>query len=202
MPAARLAAAALTGYALGTVPSADIASRLATGGAVDLRATGSGNPGAANAMGVLGKKWGLAVMAVDIAKGAAASAAGRRIAGTNGAHLAGTAAVVGHCLPAWNGFKGGKGVATGVGQCAMTFPVFAPIDLAVAAASAVPKWRTRTRASTTVGLLAWVAGAVVWWRKKLPNAWGPPPTAALPAAAAASSAVILWRFSRVPPPSE
>lgn len=196
MPAVRLAAAALTGYALGTVPSADIASRLATGGTVDLRATGSGNPGAANAMGVLGKKWGLAVMAVDIAKGAAASSAGRRIAGTNGGHLAGTAAVIGHCLPVWNGFKGGKGVATGVGQCAVTFPVFAPIDLAVAAVSAVPKWRTRTRASTTVGLVAWVLGAILWWRKKLPNAWGPPPTAALPAAAAASSAVILWRFSR------
>src|SRR6187200_112525 len=51
---ARLAAAAATGYLAGTLPSADLAARLATGGAADLRTTGSGNPGAANAINVLG----------------------------------------------------------------------------------------------------------------------------------------------------
>ena len=192
----RLASAAVVGYAVGTFPNADIAARLATGGATDLRRAGTGNPGAANAMSVLGKKWGIGVMVADIGKGAAACTAGRRIAGGTGAHVAGTAAVVGHCLPVWNGFRGGKGVAAGVGQCAATFPAALPVNLAVAAVSAVPKWRSRSRATTVVGLLTWVAAAVVWWRRKLPNGWGPAPTAALPAAAAASSGVILWRFLR------
>ena len=44
----------LVGYLLGTIPSADIAARAA--GATDLRSSGSGNPGAANAIAVLGAK--------------------------------------------------------------------------------------------------------------------------------------------------
>ncbi|MBA3287807.1 MAG: hypothetical protein H0U21_07255, partial [Acidimicrobiia bacterium] len=46
---ARLATAAVAGYLAGTLPSADIASRLATGGRIDLRVAGSANPGALNA---------------------------------------------------------------------------------------------------------------------------------------------------------
>src|SRR5205823_14173960 len=67
----RLLAAATTGYALGTIPSADVAARLATRGATDLRDAGSGNPGAANAMAVLGKGWGYGVLIADVTKGAA-----------------------------------------------------------------------------------------------------------------------------------
>ena len=58
----RLIAAATTGYALGTIPSADVAARLATRGETDLRDAGSGNPGAVNAMAVLGKGWGLSLI--------------------------------------------------------------------------------------------------------------------------------------------
>lgn len=194
----RLAAAALTGYVIGTLPSAAAAAKLATKGQVDIHTAGTGNPGAMNAMSVLGKKWGLAVMAADIAKGVAACQAGRRVAGRpDGAHIAGTAAVIGHCYPAWTGFKkGGKGVATGVGQCIATFPVMVPANLAVAATTAVPKLRNRSRAAMVVSTAAWVGSAVVWHRKRLANAWGPPPTKALPLAAAASSAVILRRFYR------
>lgn len=192
MSTAKVATAAAVGYLVGTLPSASTAARLASKGAIDIRATGTGNPGAINAIAVLGKKWGLAVMAADIAKGALAATAGRAISGPNGAHLAATAAVVGHCHPPWG--RGGKGVATGVGQCAATFPVALPFNLAVAATTVVPRLRSRARAATLVGSLAWVAAALVWWRRKLPNGWGPPPTKALPVAAAASSAVILNRF--------
>ena len=197
MPGGRLAAAAALGYAAGTIPSADLAARAATRGDVDLRAAGSGNPGAANAMKVLGARWGYAVMAADIAKAAAAAAAGRRLAGATGAHVAGTAAVVGHCWPVWNGFRGGKGVAASVGQCLATFPAYFPIDLAVAGlTSASPGWRRRAYAATAVASGCWVAGGVVWWRRRWPNLWGPAPSPALPLAAAASSAVILDRFRR------
>lgn len=196
----RLLAAAAAGYVVGTLPSADVAARIAAGGTGDLRTAGSGNPGAVNAMRVLGRRWGYAVMAADVAKGALACGAGRRLAGGDGAHLAGTAAVVGHCYPAWNGFRGGKGVAASAGQCLATFPAYTPIDLGVAAVTASsPRWRDRAFAATAVASACWVAGGLLWWRRGWPNAWGPPATGALPAAAAASSAVVLWRFTRAAP---
>ena len=189
-------AAAATGYALGTIPSADTAARLATRGATDLRETGSGNPGAVNAMAVLGKRWGYGVLFTDVLKGAAACAVGRRLAGDNGAHVGGTAAVVGHCLPVWNGFRGGKGVAASAGQCLATFPAYFPIDLGVTWASA--RWRRRARVATATASVAWVAAGVVWWRRGWPNLWGPRAGAGLPAAAAASSAMIMTKFLRAP----
>ena len=199
----RVIAAAAVGYLAGTVPSADVATRLATGGSTDLRSTGSGNPGAANAIKVLGPGWGYAVMAADVGKGAAACAAGRRVAGDTGAHVAGTAAVIGHCFPVWNCFRGGKGVATSAGQCLATFPAYTAIDLGVAAATASsPRWKQRAFAATAVASACWVAGATVWWRRGWPNLWGPKPSVALPAAAAASSAVILYKFATAKAPAE
>lgn len=193
--------AAVIGYLLGTLPSADIAARWATGGRTDIRRAGSGNPGAANALKVLGAKWGAAVMVTDVAKGAAAARLGGRLAGDTGMHVAGTAAVIGHCFPVWSGFRGGKGVAASAGQCAATFPAFFPLDLTLAAASSVGRFRQRAFAATVVASLAWVVAGVTWWRKGWPNLWGPKPTAALPVAAAASSAVIVYRFAAaaVPP---
>lgn len=197
----RLAAAAAVGYLVGTVPSADAAVRLAGGGA-DLRTSGSGNPGAANAIAVLGPRWGYGVMAADIAKGALGASAGRRIGGGTGAHVAAVAAVVGHCVPVWNGGRGGKGVATSVGQCLATFPAWSLLDLAVAGAvAASPRWKQRALSATAVSSTIWVTAAAVWWRRDLPNLWGPRPSPALPLAAAASSAVILWRFATARPPS-
>jgi glycerol-3-phosphate acyltransferase PlsY len=193
--ACRLAASAAVSYLLGTIPSADLAARLATHGAVDLRRQGSGNPGGTNVANLVGKKWGAAVMLADIAKGAAACTGARRLGGAAGAHLAGTAAVVGHCYPVWTGFRGGKGVATSVGQVLATFPVYFPIDFAVAAATvANPKLKHRTFVANTLASLTWIASATLWWRRRWPNLWGPPPTVGLPLAAAASSAVIYRRF--------
>ena len=191
----RLMASLAAGYLLGTLPSADVATRVATRGQGDLRSQGSGNPGALNAIKVLGPGWGYGVMAADIAKGAAACVAGRALAGDLGAHVGGTAAVVGHCFPVWNGFRGGKGVAASVGQCAMTFPAYVPIDLAVAGLTVSARWKSRAMTATAIASTAWVTGGVVWWRRGWPNLWGGRPTAALPLAAATTSAVILSRFA-------
>ena len=194
-----LAGAAAAGYLLGTLPTADVAARVASGGTADLRTAGTGNPGGANALVVLGRAWGYGIMAVDMAKGAAACGAGRRLAGEAGAHVAGTAAVVGHCFPVWNGFRGGKGVAASVGQCLATFPVYVPFDVGLAWLTATPQWSrrvgTRTLVATAVASGAWVGAAGLWWRRGWPNAWAPRATAGLPVAAAASSAVILSRFA-------
>jgi acyl phosphate:glycerol-3-phosphate acyltransferase len=198
MGLARLSGAVLLGYLTGTVPSADLVSRLAGGPGADLRSEGTRNPGAANALGVLGKGWGYSIMAADIAKGVAACTAGRRVAGDAGAHAAGTAAVIGHCYPVWNRFRGGKGVAVSVGQCLATFPVYVPVDLAVAGATVAGRWRSRTFTTTVVASSVWVAAGVVSWRRGWPNAWGPRPTGALPAASAATTAVILSKFLTTP----
>jgi glycerol-3-phosphate acyltransferase PlsY len=189
-------AAAVAGYLIGTVPCADTAAHLATGGASDLRASGTGNPGAVNAMAVLGKGWGWGILAADATKGGLACGLGRRLGGATGAHLAGTAAVIGHCFPVWNGFRGGKGVAVSLGQCTATFPAYLPVDLGVA--WAVGKWRGRTLPGTAAASATWIAAGLLWWRKGWPNAWGPSPTAALPLTAAVSSAVILYRFATNP----
>ncbi len=189
----RLLAAAATGYLLGSAPVADTAARIATRGTADLRTVGSGNPGAANAMDVLGKGWGYGILFADIGKGGIASVLGRRLAGGLGAHVGGTAAVVGHCFPIWSRFKGGKGVAASCGQCLVTFPAYFPIDLGIA--WAVAKWRGRAYPATALACSVWVGAGVVWWKRGWRNGWGPSPTAALPVAAAISSAAILSRFA-------
>ncbi len=190
-----LLAAATTGYLLGTFPTADAVARRVSEGLVDLRRSGSGNPGTANAAKVLGPRAGAAVLVGDIGKGALACGAGTVVAGPLGAHVAGTAAVVGHCYPVWNGFRGGKGVATSIGQCLVTFPAYFPIDAAVGVATAaMPWWRQRAFAATLVSSACWVVGGVVWWRRGFANHWGPRPTRALPIASAISSAVIARRF--------
>ena len=191
----RLLAAAGIGYLLGTVPSAGLVARVVSDGHVDLRRDGSGNPGTVNTANLLGAGAAGAVLAGDVAKAALASGLGRAMAGPVGAHVAGTAAVVGHCHPVWTGFRGGKGVAASVGQCLVTFPAYFPIDAAVAGVTvAVPSWKQRAFAATVVSCTCWVVGGLVWWRRGWSNAWGPQPTAALPVAAAMSSVVILGRF--------
>lgn len=191
MIASRVLGAGILGYLLGTLPSADVAARLATGGALDLRAAGSGNPGAVNAMRLLGRRAGLAVMGVDIGKGIAACTLGRALAGDAGAHAGGVAAVAGHCYPAWNGFRGGKGIATSFGQCLATFPAYAPLDAAIAVGlSRLPGVPRPAVVSVAVSSAAWVLAGVAWWKRRLPNLWGGRPTALLPLANAAASIVI------------
>jgi len=189
----RLGLGLAIGYLLGTVSTADLVAKRV--GGPDLRAEGTGNPGAANAISVLGARAGLAVMAGDIGKGVGACAVGGAVAGPIGAHLAGTAAVAGHCYPVQNGFRGGKGVATSVGQCLATFPAYFLIDVGIAAATAaVPSWKQRAFAATVVSSGFWIVGSVFWWLKGWRNLWGPKPTIMLPVSAALSSAVILERF--------
>jgi acyl phosphate:glycerol-3-phosphate acyltransferase len=190
----RLVSAAAGGYLLGTAPSADVASRIATGGPAVIRASGTGNPGGMNARRVLGHRIGAAVIGTDIAKGVAACDWGRRCAGDVGTHVAGAAAVAGHCYPLWSGFRGGKGVATSYGQCVYTFPAYAPMDVALALAVArVPRLRRPALVSVAVSSVAWLLAGVVWWRRGFPNFWGPRPTAALPLANAASVLVMASR---------
>lgn len=118
----------LLAYLLGSVPFGFLIVRWTGGG--DVRETGSGGTGATNVTRRAGKKAGVLTLVLDAAKGALAVALARALVaedfGVNwwvaGAALA---AVAGHCFPVWLGFRGGKGVATGLG----VFLVLAPLAL-------------------------------------------------------------------------
>ncbi len=188
----RIVGSGVIGYLLGTIPSADIVSRVATRGSVDLRSEGSGNPGGFNAMQVIGKKWGVAVIGADIAKAMAAGFAGGAIGGDNGAYVGATAAIAGHIWPVWTGFDGGKGIGTAAGACAAVFPAYWPIDAAVAGLSSAAV-RNAER-SAQICAVAWIAASLLWWRKRWPNLWGPEPSVGLVASAAAGSAMVVLKF--------
>lgn len=189
-----LVLAVVVGYLLGSFPSADIVTRLLTRGRVDLRSAGSGNPGALNTYQVIGVAGGATVLALDVAKGAAAALAGAALAGDAGAYAAATAAIAGHVLPVWSRFRGGKGVATSAGVCLVVFPAYFPIDLVVALLGALRS--RRAEAGTQVACAIWVLSALLWWAFDWPNWWGPPPAAGLVGLATVGSALILGAFAR------
>ena len=103
---------AVFGYLMGSVPYGLLLTRLA--GLGDIRAIGSGNIGATNVLRTGNKKLAAATLALDGLKGFLAVLVVRLFL-HHGVLVAGLAAVLGHLFPVWLGFKGGKGVATGLG---------------------------------------------------------------------------------------
>jgi glycerol-3-phosphate acyltransferase PlsY len=148
------------GYLIGSIPFAFLLARRA---GIDVRVAGSGNVGAANVLRTSGTSLGVAVMALDISKGAAsvlAAQAGGAAAGAMA--VAGTAAVVGHIYPVWLRFHGGTGVAVAAG----VFAVLAPLaTVASMAAFLLVVWTSRIISlgsiAATIALpsIAWVTGA-------------------------------------------
>jgi glycerol-3-phosphate acyltransferase PlsY len=116
-------AAVLAGYVLGSLPWGLWLPRALRG--VDVRTIGSGNIGATNVWRAFGFRLGLAVMLLDVAKGAAAALVGLWAGGDVVGVLAGVAAMAGHYRPLFLGFaRGGKIVATtgGVGLALAPLP--------------------------------------------------------------------------------
>ncbi len=101
------------GYALGSIPFGLLLTRLAGGG--DIRAIGSGSIGATNVLRTGRKGLAAATLLLDGGKGAAAVLLGFWLGGHQAGLWAGGGAVLGHLFPVWLGFRGGKGVATGLG---------------------------------------------------------------------------------------
>lgn len=99
-------------YLLGAVSPAAI---LAWSRGVDLRHFGSGNPGATNVARALGRRWGVAVGVLDVAKGAVPAAVALGAVGRPWAYAVGAAAVLGHVTSPFLRGRGGKGVATSLG---------------------------------------------------------------------------------------
>ena len=114
---------AAAGYLLGSIPFGLLLTRAA--GLGDIRQIGSGNIGATNVLRTGRKGLAAATLLLDAAKGAAAVLLGGFAGGEPGVLVGGLAAVLGHLFPVWLGFKGGKGVATGLGVLLAAVPAAA-----------------------------------------------------------------------------
>ena len=113
-------------YLIGSFPAAYIAGRLKKG--TDIREVGSRNMGAMNVIYSIGIATGILVLAVDIAKGAAAIFLARWLGTSLTVQLlAGAAAVLGHAFPVFLRFRGGKGGASCIGILAFLMPQAIPV---------------------------------------------------------------------------
>ncbi|MDQ2922477.1 MAG: glycerol-3-phosphate 1-O-acyltransferase PlsY [Acidobacteriota bacterium] len=174
-------------YLMGSIPFGYLIVRLTEGG--DIRATGSGGTGATNVSRRAGKAAGVVTLLLDALKGAAAVVVASWVLDIPlwhsypGLHLkvfansdlsfqqaywciagAAIAAIIGHMLPVWLGFRGGKGVATGVG----VFLVLAPGAVAFAGLIFILiVWITRyvslgsIIAAVTIPLFVWLQNLIV-----------------------------------------
>jgi len=111
-------------YLIGSIPFGYLIVRRKIG--ADIRQTGSGGTGATNVSRRAGNAAGVLTLLLDAAKGSVAVLIAKTFAGDDWVIAAAAiTALVGHIFPVWLGFRGGKGVATGVG----IFLVLAPLAL-------------------------------------------------------------------------
>jgi len=179
-----IAFALVAAYVVGSIDFAVVIARMH---GVDIHEVGSGNPGASNVLRSIGRFPAAMVLVGDTMKGVVGAAMGMVASGTGNplvhwAFLAGFLAVVGHCYPVFHRFKGGKGVATGLGVLFFTVTLVglivvtswmillkltktASISSLIVAAVAIPLaiWQGATGLS-----LVWLAATVVLvvWRHK------------------------------------
>lgn len=124
-----LALVVVGAYLVGAIP---FGVWIARAHGVDIRAHGSGNIGATNVGRVLGRKWGLLCLGLDVLKGLMPTVAARFFLlppapdATDFGRwlLVALAAVLGHVFPVYLGFRGGKGVATTIGVGLGIYPFF------------------------------------------------------------------------------
>lgn len=126
----------LLAYVLGSIPSAVWLGKWIA--QIDIREHGSGNAGFSNALRIIGPKVGIPVLIIDIGKGFAAVYLAKILdLPSDGLSrelvpiIYGILAFVGHLIPLFAGFKGGKGVATGLGIILALFPIGAAIGVGV-----------------------------------------------------------------------
>ena len=174
----------LASYLVGAVPFGLVLSRSS---GVDIRSSGSGNIGATNVTRLLGKKIGVLTLLLDIAKGflpmyCASLLIGDTQRGQLLVGLCGAATVIGHMYPLYLGFKGGKGVATGLGVFLYLSPLSLLFSLGIfvaavglsgfvslgslLAAAAIPVWLYTLSEPTWKILLAIFISGMIWLKHR------------------------------------
>jgi acyl phosphate:glycerol-3-phosphate acyltransferase len=150
-------------YLLGSLSGSLLLGRRA---GFDIRREGSGNAGGTNAFRTRGWRFALGVVLIDVGKGALAvwlalliptldSSPGRYVE----ALACGFAVAIGHVLPVFYGFRGGKGAATIVGTLLVLLPLGTPPLLLVWLG--VLGWTGYVGLSTVIAGLALVP--IAWW---------------------------------------
>jgi acyl phosphate:glycerol-3-phosphate acyltransferase len=156
MVTASLLIALVVGYLLGSIPFGLVFTRLA--GTQDIRGIGSGSIGATNVLRTGRIGLAAATLLADVLKGIVAVLLMTWCYGHDAGLVAGLGAFLGHLFPVWLKFKGGKGIATGLGiLLAVSWQgalAIGALWLAVAAA---------TRYSSLASLVASVAAPVLIW---------------------------------------
>lgn len=117
----------LVAYLIGSIPFGYLIVRQKVG--ADVRESGSGGTGATNVSRRAGKAAGVFTLVLDALKGVLAIVVAQILIGEGGTSIdwlttaAAVAAIAGHIFPVWLGFRGGKGVATGLGVFLMLAPI-------------------------------------------------------------------------------
>lgn len=149
-------------YFLGSFPSAYLIGKVLRG--VDIRRYGSGNVGTMNTRAVLGWSAALPVFVLDVGKGALAAWLSSRLG--QDIFLGTFLAVLGHILPVWLKFKGGKGLATGFGGLAIA-GAFAPVLVFSGLWLLTYPFAKNVDVSNLLGIVA----AVVYTTIRTPDPW-------------------------------
>jgi glycerol-3-phosphate acyltransferase PlsY len=185
MPVIELLAWLAFAYLVAAIPVGLLIGRLR---GVDLRAVGSKNIGATNAVRALGRRWGLLVFGLDVGKAAlpvalALARFGEHPHGEAIVAAIALAAILGHVYPVYLNFRGGKGVACAFGVFLILAPKAAVVALVVylqtLALTRISAVGSLTAATVLLGV-AWLDSSVpliwkllglgliglVWWRHR------------------------------------
>ncbi|HSB41251.1 MAG TPA: glycerol-3-phosphate 1-O-acyltransferase PlsY [Methylomirabilota bacterium] len=169
----------LAAYLIGAIPVGFLVARAA--GGTDIRRSGSGNIGATNVLRTLGTGPAVLTLVGDIVKGYLAVRTAQAIGSEAWAAAGGTvAAIAGNCWPVFLRFRGGKGVATGLGAFLFLVPwAVAPAAVLWVAVTAISRY---VSLASVVACLSLPVGALLL---------GYPRHAVV--AAAVAALVIVWR---------
>jgi glycerol-3-phosphate acyltransferase PlsY len=155
---------AIIGYLWGSVPTGYWMGKLLRGKDFDIRAYGSHKIGATNVLRTLGRWPAAVVFLFDLSKGLAPTLMAFLpffYAQGWGPAVAGLAALLGHCLPVFIGFKGGRGVLTGSGVVLVLSPITFLIDV-ITTFSTIGITRYVSLGSIVGGLTTMICG-IIWY---------------------------------------
>ena len=172
-------------YLLGSIPWGYFVLQWTKG--IDIRDYGSGRTGMSNVLRTSGKKGAVPVLILDLGKGVLVVVFARHVLGPGyGEVFAGLIALVGRNWPLFLSFRGGRGIATGLGALSVMSPiaaligaiVFIPVTLlsrylslgsilgVICASGSVIAMVFMGVDSPEYGLYAGIAGAMILWQHR------------------------------------